>query len=59
MLEKLHVLDYEINIKTINNENYVSLTDMIKAKNGDFFKKRRCKGVTRPLILIEGGEKIW
>ena len=36
-MEKLNVLDYEINIKYINNENYVSLTDMIKAKDGDFF----------------------
>jgi len=35
-MEKLNVLDYEINIKFINNENYVSLTDMLKAKEGNF-----------------------
>ena len=36
-MEQLQVLDYEINIKLINNEKFVSLTDMLKAKDGDFF----------------------
>ena len=35
-MEKLNVLDYEISTKNIDNENYVSLTDMLKAKDGDF-----------------------
>lgn len=36
-MDKLQVLNYEIDIKTINNENYVSLTDILKAKERNFF----------------------
>ena len=34
---KLQVLNYEVNTKMINNDDYISLTDMLKAKDGDFF----------------------
>lgn len=34
---KLEVQGVEIAIKSINNEDYISLTDMLKAKDGDFF----------------------
>lgn len=30
-------LGTEIRIMSINNEDYISLTDMLKAKDGDFF----------------------
>jgi len=33
---KLTVLDNEITILKVNNEDYISLTDMLKAKDGDF-----------------------
>ena len=36
-MEKLKVLDYEINTKNIDNENYVSLTDLAKYKGKDSF----------------------
>ena len=35
-MKKLQVLEYEINIKIMNNENYVSLTDILRAKGGNF-----------------------
>ena len=34
---KLLVSDIEINYKTIDNQDYICLTDMLKAKEGDFF----------------------
>lgn len=34
---KLIVKDTEINISKINNEDYICITDMLKAKDGDFF----------------------
>ena len=34
---KLKVLDTEISVQRIGNEDYISLTDMLKAKDGDFF----------------------
>ena len=34
---KINVQDTELTIVTINNEDYISLTDMLKAKDGDFF----------------------
>ena len=37
MGKKLTVLDTEINVVTINEEDYICLTDMVKAKDGDFF----------------------
>lgn len=35
--KKINVQDTEITITSINNEDYISLTDMLKAKDGDFF----------------------
>jgi hypothetical protein len=37
MPEKLTVLNTEITITQIQDEDYISLTDMLKAKVGDFF----------------------
>ncbi|MCF2445300.1 KilA-N domain-containing protein [Dyadobacter sp. CY345] len=34
---KITVQDIEIGITTVNNEDFISLTDMIRAKDGDFF----------------------
>ena len=33
----INVQGIEIALKTINDEDYISLTDIIKAKDGDFF----------------------
>ena len=35
--KKIRVEDTEITIISINDEDYLSLTDMLKAKDGDFF----------------------
>jgi len=35
--QKINVLDQEISIIKVKNEDFISLTDMLKAKNGDFF----------------------
>ena len=35
--KKINVKDTKITITSINNEDYISLTDMLKAKDGDFF----------------------
>ena len=35
--KKINVQDTEITITSINDEDYISLTDMLKAKDGDFF----------------------
>jgi hypothetical protein len=37
MGKKLTVLDTEINVVKINEDDYICLTDMMKAKDGDFF----------------------
>jgi len=37
MVEKISVKGTEISIITVNNDDYISLTDMLKAKDGDFF----------------------
>lgn len=37
MPKKLTVLNTEITITKIQDEDYISLTDMLKAKDGDFF----------------------
>ena len=34
---KIKVLETEISVQRIGNEDYISLTDMLKAKDGDFF----------------------
>lgn len=36
IMEKLNVLDHEISVKTINNKDFISLTDMLRSKDGDF-----------------------
>lgn len=38
-MSKLIVKNIEINIISINDEDYICITDMIKAKDGDFFVK--------------------
>lgn len=37
MAKKINVKETEVTIVTINNNDYISLTDMLKAKDGDFF----------------------
>ena len=36
-MQKLTVKDTEINITKVNGEDYICITDMLKAKDGDFF----------------------
>lgn len=36
-MTKIEVLDKEISVIKVNNEDFISLTDMLKAKDGDFF----------------------
>ena len=36
-MSKIFVKDTEINVSRINEEDYICLTDMLKAKDGDFF----------------------
>jgi len=36
-MAKIKVLDTEITVVKTNNENYISLTDMLKSKDGNFF----------------------
>lgn len=36
-MSKITVKDRQINILKVNDEDYLSLTDMLKAKDGDFF----------------------
>jgi hypothetical protein len=36
-MNKLTVKGIEINVMAVNDEDYISLTDMLKAKDGDFF----------------------
>ena len=37
MPKKINVENTEITIISVNDEDYISLTDMLKAKDGDFF----------------------
>ena len=37
MANKLTVNDTPITVRTIDDKDYISLTDMLKAKDGDFF----------------------
>ena len=37
LMAKLHVIDTEVTVIQINSEDYICITDMIKAKDGDFF----------------------
>lgn len=36
-MSKITVKGVEINVMSVNDEDYISLTDMLKAKDGDFF----------------------
>ena len=36
-MSKITVKDTEINVTKINDEDYICITDMLKAKDGDFF----------------------
>lgn len=36
-MSKIVVKGVEINVLSINDEDFISLTDMLKAKDGDFF----------------------
>ena len=36
-MAKIHVIDTEVTVIQIDNEDYICITDMIKAKDGDFF----------------------
>jgi hypothetical protein len=36
-MAKINVKDTEVTVLQINNEDYISLTDMVKAKEGEFF----------------------
>ena len=36
-MAKIKVQDTEVTITNINGEDYICLTDMIRAKDGDFF----------------------
>ena len=36
-MSKLKVQDIEITVMKLHDEDYISLTDMLKAKDGDFF----------------------
>ena len=36
-MTKITVLTTDINVVSINNEDYICITDMLKAKDGDFF----------------------
>jgi hypothetical protein len=36
-MSKIIVKGVEINVMSVNDEDFISLTDMLKAKDGDFF----------------------
>ena len=36
-MAKIHVIDTEVTVIQINNEDYICISDMIRAKDGDFF----------------------
>lgn len=36
-MAKITVKDTEINVVEVNDEDYICLTDMLRAKDGDFF----------------------
>ena len=36
-MEKFNVMDTDITVINVNDEDYICLTDMIRAKEGDFF----------------------
>lgn len=36
-MKKINVMDTNVSVVSVNDEDYLSLTDMIRAKDGDFF----------------------
>lgn len=34
---KMRVIDTDVSLISVNGEDYISLTDMLNAKDGDFF----------------------
>ncbi len=42
-MSKLLVNDTEINIVQINHEDYICITDMLRAKDGDFLLRIGCE----------------
>ena len=36
-MKEINVLDTKITYYNVNNDEYISLTDMLKSKDGDFF----------------------
>ena len=50
-MTKITVLTTDINVVSINNEDYICITDMLKAKDGDFFirlaEKQEYTGIPR------------
>ncbi|MCQ2050227.1 MAG: KilA-N domain-containing protein, partial [Candidatus Saccharibacteria bacterium] len=36
-MSKIEVMNTEISVQNVNGEDYISLTDMLKAKDGAFF----------------------
>lgn len=36
-MAKITVLATDIHVVSVNNEDYICITDMLKAKDGDFF----------------------
>ena len=43
MTKKINVKNTETTIISVNDEDYISLTDMLKAKDGDFFISDRLR----------------
>lgn len=39
-MAKITVQDTEVNVTKVNGEDYICLTDMLRAKDGDFFYHR-------------------
>ena len=61
---KIVVNGAEITVTTIDDKDYISLTDMLKAKDGDFFisdwlrnritKRKKFRAINRPFRALHG-----
>ena len=61
---KIVVNGAEITVTTIDDKDYISLTDMLKAKDGDFFisdwlrnriiKIKKSRAINRPFRALHG-----
>ena len=61
---KIVVNGAEITVTTIEDKDYISLTDMLKAKDGDFFisdwlrnritKRKKSRAINRPSRALHG-----